>query len=84
VFPAKEVKMKVVWRETSEMYDRMVTSTVLNEQGTARATYEVYRAGSDEWVDEVTVEALSLDKALALLSVVANDPAFSGWLKASE
>lgn len=71
---------KIVWREVSEAYDRFVEVNSLNKMGTTRATYEVYRAGTDEWVDSVTVEAATLDKALSLLSLVANDPSFSGWL----
>lgn len=76
--------MQIVWREKNDLYDRFVSSMTLNKQGTARVCYEVYRTGTDEWVDGITIEASSLDRAYNLLATVLHDPSFRGWVGYSD
>jgi len=71
--------MQVVWRETSQLYDRFVSIVEVKANGVAKICYEVYRTGTADQVDCVTVESTSLDRAYNTLATVMHDPSFRGW-----
>jgi len=77
--PVKEVEMKQVWNEDGVKYERSVTVTLQDERG-VWLTHTCFDKAIGLLVSRHDAMAPTQDEALNLLSEIAEDPCFTGWL----